>query len=671
LKPVTFTVETATSTCQWSSVPTGVPSWVDWLSFLPITDAVGPRVVSLAYVWYNNDGSPRTRTLTIGGKTVTVIQAGNSCPLTVPRYPPGVPMPASGGLGTFTVFTDRPSCSYSVRAGEGVTIVSGGTGTSFPATVTFSIPPNFTGAGTSYALSVSSNQGFGPTVPTVSIVQSGAAVTTDAPSQIGFAVRRGLSAPPHVTAPEPVRLTNGLSPNAAWTATATAPWIVTTPNMGATPAVMEISIDAAATAGLAAGFHEGKVNFTSPIAPLAPTSVPVFLFLTDSTTTTYPPLGALDTPVTNTSGLSGAVPVGAWAADDVGIKRVQIFRSPAAGESASEIYLGDATRVRGARPDILAYLSSPEVTRAGWGLMLLSNVLPNGGTGTFALSAYAEDIEGNRSLLGRTTVSFDNTSSPYPFGTIDVPSQGGSISGTTAAIQGWVLAQPGRSIATDGSTIRLYIDGVQQPQAASYGYARPDVASFFPFPTYANANGPAAQFVVDSTQFANGMHTMAWVAVDDHGVAQGLGSRYFTIDNGVGSQVAEPSSTASRSAAAVRALPSSGAFVWNRRGFDDRPWALEWSGARTAEIQHQPGERLQVSLDTWWWSSGCGPYEGYLLTGDLASPLPTGASLDGETGVFSWMPPAEFGGSFEFAFVRRACVGGEVRVPLRVVIQPR
>jgi hypothetical protein len=60
-----------------------------------------------------------------------------------------------------------------------------------------------------------------------------------------------------------------------------------------------------------------------------------------------------------------------------------------------------------------------------------------------------------------------------------------------------------------------------------------------------------------------------------------------------------------------------------------------------------------------------------LLKGDVAGPLPPGASINGETGVFSWLPPVEFSGTFEFVFVRRACSGREKRIPLRVVIEPR
>jgi hypothetical protein len=301
--------------------------------------------------------------------------------------------------------------------------------------------------------------------------------------------------------------------------------------------------------------------------------------------------------------------------------------------------------------------------------MLLSNVLPNGGNGTFTISAYADDIEGHRSLLGRKTVTFDNTASPFPFGTIDVPIQGGTVSGTFDN-QGWILAQPGRSIPFDGSTIRLFIDGAEQPQVAGYGFPRPDVARLFPFPTYANANGPAVRFTFDTTPLADGLHTIVWVVADDLGVIEGIGSRYMNIQNGSASQAAMPAALEARSAAEVRALPEATAFVWERLGLDQGSWSLGFAGGVTHEIQTARGARVEVALDTWWWSGGCGPFAGYLLTGDVAAPLPPGASLDGEAGMFRWLPPIEFAGTYEFVFVRRTCSGREERIPLRVTIGP-
>jgi hypothetical protein len=298
--------------------------------------------------------------------------------------------------------------------------------------------------------------------------------------------------------------------------------------------------------------------------------------------------------------------------------------------------------------------------------MILSNMLPNGGNGTFVLSAVAEDVEGRRTLLGQRTVTFDNTNSLFPFGTIDVPIQGGTISGMHAN-QGWVLAQPGKSIPLDGSTIRLWIDGALQPHAASYHHPRPDVAALFPNPPYVNASGPAAQFTIDTTQFTNGIHTMAWTATDDAGVTQGIGSRYVDVQNLQG-PITEP--LAARSAASIAAMPLATAFLWDRRGFDDREWGVQFAGSNVKEVRARRGELIEIAIDTWVWSRACGPFTGYLKTGDVAGPLPPGASLDGERGVFRWMPPAAFAGTFELAFVRRACGAGDERIPLRIIIEP-
>ena len=299
--------------------------------------------------------------------------------------------------------------------------------------------------------------------------------------------------------------------------------------------------------------------------------------------------------------------------------------------------------------------------------MILSNMLPNGGNGTFTLSAVAEDIEGHRTRIGERLVTFDNTNSVFPFGTIDRPIQGGTMSGSSYANQGWVLAQPGRAIPLDGSTLRLLIDGVVRPNAAGYNFPRPDVATLFPNPPYLNSGGPAAQFIIDTTQFTNGIHTIVWTATDNLGVTQGIGSRYVDIQNPQGPLT---EALAARSEAALASVPLATAFVWDRTGFDDRDWSVQFAGSRTREIKATHGERIEIAIDTWVWSRGCGPFAGYVKNGDVAGPLPPGASLDGDQGIFRWMPPAEFAGTFDFTFVRRTCGGGEERIPLRITIEP-
>jgi hypothetical protein len=70
------------------------------------------------------------------------------------------------------------------------------------------------------------------------------------------------------------------------------------------------------------------------------------------------------------------------------------------------VFVGDANFVPGARPDIAAkYPQYRMVVQAGWGLMILSNMLPAQGTGTCTLLAYAisfagETLRGGHGLSG-------------------------------------------------------------------------------------------------------------------------------------------------------------------------------------------------------------------------------------------------------------------------------
>ena len=177
----------------------------------------------------------------------------------------------------------------------------------------------------------------------LSIQQNGSPVSTDWPwRDIAFAVHRANAGSPYVSPPEPLRITNAEDPTASWTATALQPWLVVTPLSGTSPSTASVAIDRAAVALLTPGFYAGEIRIVSSVAPSTPRLLRVQLRITDATTTTYPPFGVLDIPRHGTVGLSGAVPVGGWAADDVGIARVQIFRNSVAGEPSGEIYLAMA-----------------------------------------------------------------------------------------------------------------------------------------------------------------------------------------------------------------------------------------------------------------------------------------------------------------------------------------
>jgi hypothetical protein len=245
-----------------------------------------------------------------------------------------------------------------------------------------------------------------------------------------------------------------------------------------------------------------------------------------------PPFGSFDTPASGATGVAGAVAVSGWALDDVEVTKVQIYRDPIAGEPTQpngKVYVGDATFVPGARPDVAsAYPGYPFANRAGWGYMLLTSFFPpTSGNGTYTLHAYAVDGLNQSTLLGSKTITLDNAHATKPFGTLDTPGQGDTVSGTLVVF-GWALTpQPG-AIPTDGSTIWYAIDS-QYIGHPTYNQYRSDIATAFP--GYANSNGAVGFSVVDTTALTNGMHTIGWLVTDDLGRAEGLGSRFFWVQN--------------------------------------------------------------------------------------------------------------------------------------------
>ena len=117
------------------------------------------------------------------------------------------------------------------------------------------------------------------------------------------------------------------------------------------------------------------------------------------------PVGVVDTPAAGAA-VSGSVPVTGWVVDDVDVMSVAVYRSPVAGEGAADVFIGNAVRVDDARPDIEGvFPNSPFNYRTGWGYLMLSNFLPNGGNGTFVLKVFATDREGNARSSGRAPSS--------------------------------------------------------------------------------------------------------------------------------------------------------------------------------------------------------------------------------------------------------------------------
>ncbi|UCH95448.1 MAG: hypothetical protein JSV88_01005 [Candidatus Aminicenantes bacterium] len=175
-----------------------------------------------------------------------------------------------------------------------------------------------------------------------------------------------------------------------------------------------------------------------------------------------------------------------------------------------------------------AYPGYPNNTKAGWGYMMLTNFLPNSGNGTFVIHAVVTDVVGKTTTLGTKTIHCDNANAVKPFGAIDTPTQGGTASGSNFINWGWVLTPQPNHIPTDGSTINVYVDGVNLGNP-NYNIYRSDIATLFP--GFANSDGAVGYFNLDTTAYANGVHTIQWTARDSRGNIDGIGSRYFSIRN--------------------------------------------------------------------------------------------------------------------------------------------
>lgn len=257
----------------------------------------------------------------------------------------------------------------------------------------------------------------------------------------------------------------------------------------------------------------------------------------DSTTVVInPPFGSFDTPSAPVStNVSGSVAFTGWALSSVGISSVDIWREPNPGEGTALVSIGTASIVPGSRTDIVAlYPNYPNNDSAGWGYLILTNELPsnNGntgvGNGTYRIHAIAHDIDGNSTDLGVKTIVVDNQDATTPFGTIDTPAQGGTVSGSTYVNFGWALTPPGKMIPIDGSTIWVYIDNVAVGHPVYDNY-RVDIATLFP--NYANALGAVGYYYIDTIKLANGLHTISWSVTDNQGAANGIGSRFFNVQN--------------------------------------------------------------------------------------------------------------------------------------------
>jgi len=437
---------------------------------------------------------------------------------------------------------------------------------------------------------------------------SGFSTLTVDHSKLNFGTANGI-----VTSPQTVRV--NIAAGVSWSASSNQPNISVSPSSGIGSGAFQVT----ASAG-----PGGVVTVSSPGASGSPQ-------IQVNVTSVIPgaPFGSFDTPTNNLTGVAGAIAVTGWALDSVEVTKVDIWREPIAGEATGSnglVYIGDVVFVADARPDVEGLNpAAPLNYRAGWGYLLLTNFLPNNnggaggpGNGPYYLHAIAHNKSGTILDLGTRTINVDNAHATKPFGTIDTPGQGGTASGSAYINFGWALTQNPNVIPFDGSTITVYLDSVPVGHP-TYNQFRSDIASLFP--GHANSNGAVGFFYIDTTKLANGVHTISWTVFDNVGHGDGIGSRFFNVQNNGGGAGAEPEDS------------------------------LDAEAAEQTPVEIDQLGRVELQV---------GAVSGRLLVAGEQRRLPIGSTL--KDGVFYWQPPAGFLGEYQLVFERGDGSATRVRV---------
>jgi Leucine-rich repeat (LRR) protein len=398
------------------------------------------------------------------------------------------------------------------------------------------------------------------------------------------------------------------------------------------------------------------------------------------------PFGNMELPLEGTDVYSGSIAVSGWALDDAEVTGVKIFNL----SEGTRTFIGDAVFVEGARPDVAAtFPGIPNNNRAGWGYMMLTNFLPNKGNGTYRIMAMAYDSDGNETALGTKTIVCDNLNAQLPFGAIDTPKQGGLVFGNTYVNYGWVLTPQPNTIPVDGSTIYVWVDGVKQTGNPVYNNYRQDIASYFP--EYNNSNGAVGYYYLDIAALTGGLHTIQWTAMDDDGNQNGIGSRFFTVqDLQNHSSVQRQASLPERdnhtfnspdtmiparfSHADIPDIPVDvSSPVRVRKGYNvsAKPAIIfpDENDEIVIHLNHLQRIEIRLTEDTGGdFGADVSGLRGYLLSGNSLNPLPAGSTYDTEKGIYYWQPGPGFYGNYHLLFITRDAAGQPIKKIVNITI---
>jgi hypothetical protein len=507
-----------------------------------------------------------------------------------------------------------------------------------------------------------------PTKPKGKIMEK--STTQDDPPEIGLnhtnlnfgAVKKTPNSTSSSTPPQTLLISNTGGGTFDWSLHNDEDWLIVSPTSGTGSGSAQVY---AATCPLPPGNHKTTISVYAHGAINSPQKVSVNVNVYGPGADA-PPFGDFATP-THNSTVRSSIPVTGWALDDVNVNDVKIYNG--------SDYVGDAVFVEGPRPDVeQAFPDYPNNYKAGWGYMMLTNFLPNGGNGTYHIKAVATDSEGHQTTLGTKTIYCDNEHAVKPFGAIDTPSQGGTASGSSYINWGWALTPQPKHIPTDGSTINVYVDsvGIGHPHYNNY---RKDIAQLFP--DNANSDGAAGYFYFDTTGYADGVHTIYWTATDNEGSRDGIGSRYFSISNTDGGDSIKTTTVPQNHKYSppirvqqLKDLPIDYRTpVKMRKGFreDIPPRDIYADHNGLIQIEIKELERIEIDLSASF--SDTAKISGYLLAGNRLLALPIGSTL--KDGVFYWIPGLAYLGKYRLVFIEHGPDGVMNRKDVMVKIGPK
>jgi len=231
-------------------------------------------------------------------------------------------------------------------------------------------------------------------------------------------------------------------------------------------------------------------------------------------------LGSIDVPVDGAT-VSGYVQVIGFALDGNLVSNVDVFVDGT--DEVNRVTTAGGANINLPRPDVLQVFPQYGGTvgkNPGYQASFKASLFSNG---SHTVYVRATDVSGCSYFLTPRAIKVDNASNQPPFGGVDFPLPDSGVSANgVLTVAGWALDD--RKV----DHVDVFVDGLIERQAVT-GIYRADVAANYPDDTQAIVAGFVLN--IDSTRYANGVHTVTVKAVDDQGQQGLLGSRRVQIFN--------------------------------------------------------------------------------------------------------------------------------------------